>query len=146
MKFRVLPVLNFIGCLVLTAVVISQWLKERATNEELIGLKSELNAAREISAEETKRALNLERDIAVLKQSIKSTQAAAEESSRTLAETTTRASDLENEITASREQIKAWEAAIAARDEKLKALNLDLTAARKRLDAAVAKLKAAGAR
>jgi len=52
----------------------------------------------------------------------------------------------ETEITAAREQLKTWETAIAARDEKLRALDAELTATRRRLDEAIAKLKEASTR
>ena len=69
---------------------------------------------------------------------------------RGLAEQSSQAEVLQTELATTREQaaakIKAWEDAIAARDAKLQSLNADLTATRARLDEAIAKLKAAGAR
>lgn len=146
MKSRVLPILNAIGCLVLTGVIFIQWQRERAAGESLAKLKTELHAANDLAADETKRADGLERDIAVLKESMEATQKAAEASARLMEEKTAQAAGLETEVTAAREQLKTWEAAIAARDEKLRALDAQLTATRQRLDEAIAKLKEAGAR
>lgn len=146
MKSRVLPILNAIGCLVLTALVASQWLKERKSDQALTATQSELTAAKEFSASETRRATALERDIAVLKESIEATQKSAEEAARAAAEKTTEASVLEAEITAAREQVKTWEAALAERDAKLRSLDAELLATRQRLGAAIAELKAAGSR
>ncbi len=42
--------------------------------------------------------------------------------------------------------MKSWQAAIADRDEKIRALNINLAATRGRLDEAIAKLKTAGGR
>lgn len=150
MKSRVLPVINAIGCLVLTSLVAAQWLRERESGQNLAATQGELIAAKEFSSSETKRATALERDIAVLKEAIEATQKsaeeAAEEAAQAAATKTTEASTLEAEITAAREQIKTWEAAIALRDSTLRDLNDKLTATRKQLDAAIAQLKAAGAR
>jgi hypothetical protein len=145
-KSRVLPILNAIGCLVLTGVIVIQWQRERAAGASLAKLKTELAAAHDLAADEAKRATNLERDIVVLKESIEATQKAAEASARLMEEKTTQSAGLETEISAAREQVKTWEAAIAARDEKLLALDAELTATRKRLDEAIAKLKEASAR
>ena len=146
MKSRVLPVINAIGCLVLTSLVAGQWLRERESNQSLAATQGELIVAKEFSSSETKRATALERDIAVLKEAIEATQKSAEEAAQAAATKTTEASTLEAEITAAREQIKTWEAAIALRDSTLRDLNDKLTATRKQLDAAIAQLKAAGAR
>lgn len=146
MKARVLPILNAIGCLVLTGVVTAQWFRERNSDQKLVEVRNHLAAAMDFSAGETKRAAALERDIAVLKESIEATQKSAEEAARAAAETATQASGFETEITAAREQVKTWEAAIAERDAKLKDLNSELVTTRRRLDEAIVKLKAAGAR
>lgn len=146
MKIRILPILNAIGCLVLSLVVASQWLKERKTDQNLLEVRNNLTAAMDFSAAETRRATALERDIAVLKESIEATQKSAEEAARAAAENATQATGLETELTAAREQVKSWEAALTERDAKLRSLNDDLTATRKRLDTAIASLKAAGAR
>ena len=146
MKSRVLPILNTIGCLILSALILIQWQRERAFNESLAKLKTELAAAHDLAAAETQRAADLARDIAVLKESIEATQKAAESSARLMEEKTTQTASLEVEISTAREQVKTWETAIAARDEKLLTLAAELTATRKRLDEAIAKLKETGAR
>ena len=146
MKSRVLPILNAIGCLILSVLIVIQWQRERALNESLAKLKTELAAAHDLAAAETQRAADLARDITVLKDSIEATQKAAESSARLMEENAAQTAGLETEITAAREQLKTWEAAIAARDEKLRALDAQLTATRQRLDEAIAKLKEASTR
>ena len=146
MKSRVLPILNAIGCLVLTGVIVIQWQRERAAGESLAKFKTELAVAHDLAATETQRAAGLERDITVLKESIEATQKAAEESAHLMEEKSTQTAGLETEITAAREQLKIWETAIAARDEKLRALDAELTATRRRLNEAIAKLKEASTR
>lgn len=143
---RTLPLLNAIGCLALTGVVVLQWRKERALDTSLQGLRTELAAANGKADEETKRRMVLERDIEVLKESIASTQQAAESAARDLAEKDQAAAQLQTELTAAREQLTLWEAALKARDERIVALDANLAATRKRLDEAVAKLRSAGAR
>jgi chromosome segregation ATPase len=145
-KSRVLPILNAIGCLILSVLIVIQWQRERAAGESLAKLKTELAAAHDLAAAETQRAADLARDIAVLKESIEATQKAAEESARLMEAKTAQAATLETEITAAREQLKIWETAIAARDEKLRALDAELTATRGRLDEAIARLKEASTR
>lgn len=146
MNSRVLPILNLIGCLALTGLVVVQWRKERAMDGTLAGLKSELSTAKRQAAEDAKHRAALERDIAVLKESIEATQKAAETSDRNFAEKDQLATQLQTEIAAAREQVAAWEAALKQRDERIRALDADLTKTRARLDEAVIRLKAAGAR
>jgi chromosome segregation ATPase len=143
---RTLPIVNAIGCLALTGVVVLQWRKERALDASLHGLRTELSAAKGTADEEAKRRAALERDIEVLKESIASTQQAAESATRTLAEKDQAAAQFETELNAAREQITLWEAALKARDERIVSLDANLAATRKRLDEAVAKLRSAGAR
>jgi chromosome segregation ATPase len=145
-KSRVLPILNTIGCLILSALILIQWQRERAAGASLAKLKTELAAAHDLAAAKTQRAADLARDIAVLKESIEATQKAAEASARLMEEKTTQTASLEVEISTAREQVKTWETAIAARDEKLLSLAAELTATRKRLDEAIAKLKEASIR
>lgn len=146
MKSRILPILNAVGCLALTGVILLQWSKERKLETSLDARLIELAAAKDQAAAESQRAGNLERDIAVLKESIEATQTAAESASRALAERDLENQALVGEVTAAREQLITWQAALAERDAKIRELGADLTATRQRLDAAVAKLKVAAER
>lgn len=146
MKSRFLPILNAVGCLILAGLVVVQWNKELALERKSTRLGTELAAAQEQAAAETKRAAGLERDIFVLKESIESSQQASEEAARKFAEKVTQCSGFEAEMIMAREQVKTWQDAIATRDAKLRDLDAELTATRRRLDEAVTKLKAAGAR
>ena len=146
MNARVLPILNAIGCLVLTGLVAVQWLKERALNQDIDGLGNQLSEARRQAADEASRRSALERDIAVLKEAIESTQRAAETAAGDLAAKQQLADKLQADLTAATGQVAAWEAALKERDERIRQLDSDLAAARQRLDEAIAKLKAAGAR
>ena len=146
MKSRVLPILNAVGCLILAGLVVVQWNKELALDQKSARLGTELAAAKEQAAAEAKRAAGLERDISVLKESIESSQQASEEVARKFEEKVTQCAGLEAEMIIAREQVKTWQDAIATRDAKLRDLDAELTATRRRLDEAVTKLKAAGAR
>ena len=143
---RALTILNAVGCLVLTGLVVAQWVKERSMHEDLTAVNRQLATARDEGAKEALRRVALERDIAMLKEAIESTQKAAESTTRELSEKSTLASGLQTELTAAREQVTQWEAALKARDERIQSLTGDLSATRKRLDEAIAKLKAAGAK
>lgn len=146
MKSRALPILNAAGCLILSGLIVLQWQRERAVSQTLAKLKTEWVASQEFSAAETQRAANLGRDIGVLKESIEATQKAAETSAQLLEEKVNQVTNLDIEVAAAREQVKTWQIAITGRDEKLRALNAELTATRRRLDEAIAQLREAGAR
>jgi chromosome segregation ATPase len=145
-KPRVLPILNALGCLVLTGLVLVQWKKEHALVGEVVALEAELGTARVQAAEEAARAAGLVRDIAVLKESIEALQKSAEQSAGALAAKEIEASGLQAETTAARDQLKVWEEAIAVRDARLRELDKELAATRARLDEAIARLREAGAR
>lgn len=145
MTARTLTLLNAVGCLVLIVLILAQWGKERLLHSDLAKVRIELAAATTRAAEEAGRRTALERDIEVLKEAITATQQAAETATRELGEKATLATTLEAELKTAREQIAAWEAAIKARDERIQVLGTDLAATRKRLDEAVARLKAAAA-
>jgi chromosome segregation ATPase len=140
-KARVLPILNAIGCIVLTGVILLQWKKERALDSSLVSLRSQLTEARELATRESSRAANLERDIIVLKESIEAIQKSAEATNQALSKQQIETSGLTGEINAAREQILSWQTAIAERDEKIRSLNSEITATRKRLDEAIRRLK-----
>jgi septal ring factor EnvC (AmiA/AmiB activator) len=146
MKFRALPLLNAIGCLALICLVVVQWLRERATTDDLLALRADLAAATARTTAESERRSALERDLAVLKEAIEATQQAAETTARDLPEKTTLTATLRTELASAREQVTAWEAALKARDERILSLTADLTATRQRLAEAIAKLKAAAGR
>ena len=146
MSPRALSIINAIGCLVLTGVVVVQWRKERSIRSELTQAKAGLALSLQQTDEEAKRRMALERDIGVLKESLEAARKAAESSSRDLVERSTANDALQAELTAARKQVAAWETALTARDARIEELSADLAAARRRLDEAIAKLKASGAR
>lgn len=146
MKSRVLPILNAIGCLALVGLVVTQWRKERAYVTDISLLHLELTSTQDQLTDTAKHSAALEKDIAALKESIEISRKSADEATRILAAQDHQNGSLRFELTAAREQIKTWENAIADRDAKLRSLDETLTATRARLDEAIAKLKAAGAR
>jgi chromosome segregation ATPase len=145
-KSRILPVLNAIGCVILTGLVVGQWRKEHTMVRQTMALEGQLRAVREQAAADVARATALELDIAVLKESIEAVQKSAEQSVAALGAKEIEVSGLQSESIAAREQLKVWEEAITARDTRLRELNRDLTATRARLDEAISKLKQVGAR
>ena len=146
MKPRILPILNAVGCLALAGLVVAQWQKERALGQVLTRQNAELAENKSQAEKDRKRVAALERDIEVLKETIDTTQKAADESAKSLVEREQNADRIDTELKAAREQLTLWEAALKARDERIVSLDANLAATRKRLDEAVARLKAAGAR
>ncbi len=143
MTTRSLSIINAIGCLALTAIIVAQWRKERVSNGTITTLRTELAAAQSQAADEASHRAALERDITVLKETIAATQQAAEASAFALGEKDALASRLQTDLTTARNQVAAWETALKSRDEKIRTLDAELAAARKLLDEAIAKLKAA---
>jgi septal ring factor EnvC (AmiA/AmiB activator) len=143
---RALPILNALGCLILTGLVILQWNKERRLNTTLDEVKTELSNSIEQATTESKRGKMLDQDIAVLKESLEIAQQANDATTRSLQSKETLANELESKLAAANAQLETWRTAIDARDEKLRALNRELTATRGRLDDAIAKLKASAAK
>lgn len=146
MKSQVLPILNAIGCLALAAVVIVQWRREHTLHLTRTHLQAELATANEQVSSGKKHASDLERDIAVLKETLIATQQAAETATHTLAEQATQVTTLQTDLAAAREQVKTWQTTLADRDDKLRALSAELIATRQRLDEAITKLKAGSGR
>jgi chromosome segregation ATPase len=132
-------------------VIVFQWQRELALGRVLKATTAELEQASLRAADEAARRQSLERDIDLLKESIAATQQAAEDNAKQLGEQTTAAAALGTELEAARRQLAeaadkltAWEAAVKSRDARIETLTRDLTATRKRLDEAVARLKKAG--
>ena len=147
---RFLPLLNLVGCLLISGIILAQWLKERGLNAKIDYLNRQLVFSREQSEAETKRATALEQDIVQLKDSIESTVKARKETedamAKMIADQKAQIDIVATANQSNQEQVKIWEKSIADRDEKIRVLDAGLTATRARLDEAIAKLKAAGAR
>ena len=148
---RFLPIVNLVGCLVITGIILAQWLKERGLDDSITRLNQQLVATRDELGSEKTRATALENDVTQLKESIESTLKARQETEAALAKTiaerdTQAAASVATANEANQEQVKVWEKALAERDEKIRDLGTSLKAARERLDEAISKLKAAGAR
>jgi chromosome segregation ATPase len=147
---RLLPLLNLAGCLILTGLIVCQWLKERDLGHQITGLNTQLITAQDKYSSEKTRSTALESDVAQLKESIASTTAARKETEAALAQIT---AEREAQIAttgdaqqALQAQTAVWEKAIAERDTKLGELATTLTITRERLDQAISKLKQAAAR
>ncbi|MES2657228.1 MAG: hypothetical protein V4689_01355 [Verrucomicrobiota bacterium] len=151
---RFLPILNLVGCLLISGLILAQWLKERGLDTRIKELNQQLVATREQRDTEIKRAATLENDIAQLKESIESTVLARKETEDAMAKlvadsqanAATVAASVATANQSNLEQVKIWEKAIADRDSKLRELNSSLNSTRERLNEAIAKLKEAGAR
>ena len=138
--------INAVGCLVLAAIVFTQWAKEARADRAAVQVQSELQATRDFAEKETQRATGLENDITILKQSLESTQRTAIDAAKALQDHQSQAADSDVELAAVKDQIVKWQAAIAERDAKIRGLDAELISTRRRLDEAIVKLKQAGAR
>lgn len=151
---RLLPIVNLVGCLLITGIIFAQWLKERGLDTRIGELNKQLTATRDQYETEKTRAAALENDVAQLKESLTATVQARKDAddamAKLIAERDAQTAELNAQTaglaTAQQEQVKVWEKAIAERDAKIRELNTGLTAARERLNEAIAKLKEAGAR
>ena len=150
MNPRLFAIVNAIGCVVLAGFIVIQWIAgdrvERSLHDEAAGRIREHNLR--IDAET--HAASLESDIDGLKASIDSIRADNEEKTRDLVARAGESEAMHTGLTQAQDQIKVMEEAVKARDEaiktrdeKLKELSDGLSATRKRLDEAVAKLKQA---
>ena len=139
---RILPVINAIGCLALTGIIVAQWNAQLKSTEKSKRMAVDMVELKASAAEETARAALLEQDISTLKETLEAMRV----SNARLAQDAAVANLQKQDLEATREAVKGWEAAVAERDVKLKDLNSKLTATRERLDQAIGKLKAAGAR
>ena len=142
---RFLPFLNLVGCLLITGIILAQWLKERGLDTQIKSLNQQLVSTRELYEIEKKRTLALEHDIFQLKESIESAVTARKEAeeamTKVIAEHQAQLATLVASNQSNVEQVKVWENAISDRDAKIRSLSADLSAARQRLDEAIAKLK-----
>ena len=150
MNGRALTLMNAAGCAVLGLLLILQWHKERRLDGRIQELKVSLVAARDQHAAARERAEVLEREQAMLKESIESLQQAAAHSGKLLAERDSQNAELEIEVATLEsqlaildEQLTTWRRAVTQRDERIRALTADLASARRRLEEAIAKLKGA---
>jgi chromosome segregation ATPase len=153
MKARLLPILNAAGCIALTVLVIVQWRNEHRSLLVNQDLRKQISAAQTRAVEDAKHRAALERDIALLKESIEATQLAAEKSAADAEKFATALQEQEKanqalsaEIAVAREQLAAWEQAVAQRDQRIETLDAELARTRQRLEEAIARLREAGAR
>jgi len=144
---RFLPILNLFGCLLISGIIVFQWLKERGLETRITVLQGQLAGSRELYQAEKLRVAALENDVVQLKESIESSARAGKQAEAALA-TAIAERDAQSTglATANQEQVDVWQKAIAERDEKIRSLGTSLAATRERLDEAVTQLKAAGAR
>ena len=161
---RLLPLLNLLGCLILTAVAIIQWRKEHDLRHRLLAQSQQLTTTQEQLATEKTLTAAQQSDILQLKDSITALTTARQETEATLARLT---AEREAQIAAAAQaaatatadqaasattqqtlqaQTAVWEKAIAQRDAKITDLDTRLTTTRERLDQAIAKLKQAATR
>lgn len=144
---RVLPILNLLGCLLISGIIVVQWLREIAWNERLGNLRKELAESREQTMAEAKRADSLQSDVDQLKESVEATVAerrkTEEEMGKAIAERDAKTAGIVEEA---KTQIETWQKAVSERDAAIGKLNTELRNTRQRLDEAIEKLKKAGAR
>ncbi|GAA5131951.1 hypothetical protein JIN84_07465 [Luteolibacter yonseiensis] len=141
MNFSSLPMLNAIGCLFLAGVVFTQWAKESRDADAATQLRSELAAAQDSAKTEKRHSDTLERDIAVLKQSFEATRLAAAKAQKSSAATV-----MESQLATATEQVETWKNSLADRDSRIRELENDLIATRRRLDEAIVRIKQAEVR
>lgn len=146
MNARTITWINAIGCLVLVALVVVQWRGEYVSGRELTSLRISLAEANAKTAEETARCVALERDVQVLKEAAEQSGKAVESGKSVAMTKEARIAELEAALKQAGGDVNKWQAAIAQRDDRVRKLEAEVAEARRLLNEAVAKLKAAGAR
>lgn len=146
MNVRTITWINAIGCLVLVTLVVVQWRGEYVSGRELASLRTSLAEANAKTAEETARCVALERDLQVLKEAAEQSGKAVESGKSVAMTKDARIAELEAALKQAGGDVGKWQAAIAQRDDRIRKLEAEVAEARRRLNEAVAKLKAAGAR
>mgnify|MGYP000008647089 FL=1 len=146
MNARTLTWINAIGCLLLIALIVVQWRGEYVSGRELVGLRTSLAEANAKLAEETARCVALERDLQVLKEAAEQSGKAVESGKSVGMTKDARIAELDAALKQASGDVGKWQAAIVQRDERIRKLEAELNEARRRLNEAVTKLKAAGAR
>jgi chromosome segregation ATPase len=146
MNARTITWINAIGCLALVALVVVQWRGEYISGRELAHLRTSLAEANTKATEETARCVALERDLQVLKDAAEQSGKAVESGKSVAMTKDARIAELEEALKQAGGDVGKWQAAIAQRDDRIQKLEAEVAEARRRLNEAVAKLKAAGAR
>lgn len=142
MTTRILIVLNLIGCLFLSSIVVVYWKRERGFTQQLersqrdvVVMSAKLDVSR-------KEAAALNEDIDALKQSLQSLE---EQRAMLQSELIVRQQRLAEVREGLEGQLKAqqarWEKALAERDERIVELQQQLVEVVKGYDEAVARLK-----
>lgn len=146
MNARTLTWINAVGCMILVAFIVVQWREEYAAGRELARLRISLAESNAKVAEETARCMVLERDLKVLKEAAEQSGKAVESGKSAVMSKDARIAELEVALKQAGGDVGKWQAAIAQRDDRIRKLEADAAEARRRLNEAVNKLKAAGAR
>lgn len=146
MNARTLTWINAVGCLALVALIVVQWRGEHAADRDMAVLRTSLMEADAKAAEQSARCAALERDLQVLKEAAEQSGKAVESGKSAAMSRDARIAELEAALKQAGGDVGKWQAAIAQRDERIRKLEVELSEARRRLNEAVAKLKAAGAR
>jgi len=141
MTTRILMILNAIGCLLLTAVVVGQWVREHKLKAQLDQLQHEVGSMQLQVAEQIEKREGLERDVEMLKDSLGQAQKAIESKDALVAEREVVIGKLKQESESAQKQLEIWNRAVEDRDRRIQSLGADLLEARKRLDAAIGQLK-----
>ena len=146
MNARTLTWINAVGCLMLVALIVVQWRREYVADRELAGLRVALAEVTAKAAEESAHCEALERDLQVLKEAAEQSGKAVESGKSASMTKDARIAELESALNRAGGDVDKWQSAIAQRDDRIRKLESELSEARRRLNEAVAKLKAAGAR
>jgi len=146
MNARTFTWINAIGCLALVALIVVQWRGQYVADRELASLRVSLAEVTAKAAEESARCVALERDLQVLKEAAEQSGKAVESGKSASMTKDSRIAELESALKRAGGDVDKWQYAIAQRDDRIRKLEGELGEARRRLNEAVAKLKAAGAR
>ena len=143
-----LSAINSFGCLILVAIIVSQWRHEQKTIAALNSANLNLSQAWADTKKQSDLRAALEKDVAALKESIALNQSALDEANTALANQAATQAQLQSQLNqsqadldAAKAQFPSWLEAIHARDAQISELQTKLDLALNRLNQAILKLK-----
>lgn len=141
MTTRILMILNAIGCILLTVVVVVQWAGEHALKAQVKRFQDEVGGLQIQVDDEIQKREGVERDVVMLKDSLEQARKAIEAKDAQIAGREVVVGKLKQEVELIQKQLEVWNKAVEERDRRIQVLDADLLEAHKRLDEAIGRLK-----
>jgi chromosome segregation ATPase len=136
---RRLQVANLIGVLVLVALCVVQWNRNRRLNLEAIRLEALRRSQEQVVADQTRNIQGLTGDLAQFKERLGTAREDHSESIKQISALRGERDELSVDTSQLKESLAAWTEAVVARDERLKEANDRILELGGRLDDSIQK-------